>query len=359
MAAFEMCRKLDWKPDILHAHDWHAALSVKKLAQIRAYDPFFQGTKSLYTIHNLPYSGGNHPDILDLYDIPPAFDLDIPYYLRSLPMAIGLDAADHISTVSKTYAEEITTEAFGHGYQTFLRNNRHKLSGIVNGIMMDQWNPEIDKVIYQPFSGKTLEKRAENKRRIQEDFNLPQNPDIPLFVMVGRMTYQKGFDLCIQAFKQMYDINWQAIILGTGEEAVQRSCVELERSNPDRVRAVIKFDSPLSRKLYASGDMFLMPSRYEPCGIAQMISMLYGCIPVACATGGLKDTIKDPFDHPKDYTGFLFNNADVGGAEWAMRRSIEYYYDKENWRKLQLRGMKQDFSWEKQALQYLKLYKSL
>ncbi len=359
VVAFEFCRKINWKPDIIHAHDWHTALTVKLLAQNRSFDPFFSRTKSLYTIHNLPYSGGDHSDILDLYDIRPAFDLDFPDYLRNLPMAIGLDSADHISTVSKTYAEEITTEAFGCGYQTFLRNHKYKLSGILNGIMMDQWNPATDHSVYMNFDINHFENRFANKQHLQADFNLKQDQNIPLFVMVGRMTFQKGIDLAIQALNQMNDLNWQAIFLGTGEEAVQRACIDLENQFPDRVRAIIRFDEKLSRKMYAGGDMLLMPSRYEPCGITQMISMLYGCIPIACATGGLKDTIKDPFDFPNDYTGFLFENADIGGTEWAMRRAIEYFYDRGNWKQIQIRAMNQDFSWDKQALEYFSLYNSL
>ena len=359
IAALEFCRAIKWKPDLLHAHDWHTAVAIQKLSQIRSYDTFFSQTKSLYTIHNLPYSGGNHPEILYAFDIHQAFDPEIPQYMRNLPMALGLDAADHINTVSKTYAEEIMTDGFGNGYQNYLRSHSGKVSGIINGIMMEQWNPSAEKVLYKNYSVDTLSDRIENKRMLQQELWLPIKDQTVLFVMVGRMTYQKGFDLCVQALRQMRDLDWQIIILGTGEDSIQKTCLSLSNEFPDRVRTELRYDEPLSRRLYAGGDILLMPSRYEPCGIAQMISMLYGCIPVACATGGLKDTIKDPFDYPNEYTGFLFSHPDVSAAEWAMRRSIEYFQDQDNWRQIQVRAMKQDFSWEKSAKKYFDLYKSI
>lgn len=359
VAALELCRALNWKPDILHAHDWHTAISIKKLSQIRSYDNYFKNTKSLFTVHNLPYSGGNHPDILYMYDVHQAFDPAIPDFMRSLPMALGLDAADHINTVSETYSKEIMTDGFGNGYQYFLQNHSDKVSGIINGIMMDQWNPAADKTLYKNYSVDTLDERIHNKRMLQQEVWLPQKDKTPLFVMVGRMTYQKGFDLCIQGLRQMRDDDWQIIILGTGDDSIQRMCLSLSNEFPDRVKVEVRYDAPFSKRLYAGGDIFLMPSRYEPCGIAQMISMLYGCIPLAHATGGLKDTIKDPLDDPDGYTGFLFSNADVDAAVWAMRRALDYYQDQNNWRRIQKRGMLQDFSWETSAKKYLNLYKSL
>ncbi len=358
-AALELCRALKWTPDVLHAHDWHTAFGVKRLAQIRSFDRLFSKTKSLFTIHNLPYSGGNHPDVLYRYDLQPAYDPAIPDGMRSLPMALGLDSADHISTVSHTYAKEIKTEAFGHGYQFFLQNHSDRVSGILNGILMEQWDPSTDQTLYKNFSAESLDERIHNKRMLQQELWLPQKDETPLFVMIGRMTYQKGFDLCIQALRQMRDLNWQLIVLGTGEESIQKACVALANEFPDRVRVEIKYDSLLSKRLYAGGDLFLMPSRYEPCGIAQMISMLFGCVPVAHATGGLTDTIKDPEDYPDAYTGFLFADTDIQAAEWAMRRSLTYFADKPQWREIQKRGMRQDFSWEKSAKEYIELYRKL
>lgn len=359
VAAVELARAIDFRPDVLHFHDWHTALGVKYLKQLRPVDPFFSKTRSLYTIHNLPYSGGDFPETLNYYGIRPAYDVRIPGWLRNLPMAIGLDAADRISTVSKTYAKEITTAEFGHGYESYLSEQGARLSGIVNGVMMDQWNPETDTRITVQYGADSLSQRDANKAQLQKDLYLPQREDVPLFVMVGRMSYQKGFDLVIQALRQMADVDFQAVILGTGKAAIENDCRSLGTMMPDRVRVEVRFDSLLSRRMYAGGDIFLMPSRYEPCGIAQMISMLYGCIPMAHSTGGLADTIKDPFDYPDEYTGFLYRNADVGGTEWALRRAVDYFRNHAEWEKLQRRAMTQDFSWRKQAIEYLNLYRSI
>ena len=358
-AAVEMFRYLKWMPDVLHAHDWHAGASVMKMKQLRAYDPAYRNVKTLFTIHNLPYSGGNHPEILAKYGIETAFSEDIPGWLRGCPMAAGLFAADKISTVSETYAKEIMTEAFGHGYESFLRKNSAKVCGIVNGIQPNQWDPSTDRVLYENFSLDSFEKRIENKRMLQREAGLPQQDNVPLIIMIGRLDQQKGFDLAFAALRRLRDLNWQAIILGSGNPAIQNDCLGLAAEFPDRVRAEIRYDAAYSRKMYAGGDILLMPSRYEPCGIAQMIAMLYGCIPVAHATGGLKDTITDPNEDLNAYTGYLFDNADPDSCANAMRRAIESYQSREQWQTLQKRCMGKNFSWKNSAVKYYELYKSL
>ncbi len=358
-AADELFRHIDWIPDVLHAHDWHAASSVMKMRQMRAYDPKFRNVRMLYTIHNLPYAGKNSPEILEKYGIQQAFAQEIPAGMRGCPMSLGLSATDMISTVSETYAKEILTDEFGNGYQYFLQNHRDKVTGIVNGIIPDQWNPAIDKVLYQNFDVNSLEKKAENKRMLQAEVGLPQRDDIPLIIMIGRLDYQKGFDLAFSALRKVLGKNWQALILGSGNPSIQNDCLALAASYPDRVRAEIRYDAAFSRKMYAGGDMLLMPSRYEPCGIAQMIAMLYGCIPIAHSTGGLKDTITDPNDNKDQYTGFLFNEANADACAEAISRSLDAFADRAQWQTLQKRCMVQDFTWEKSAKKYYDLYKSL
>ena len=303
-AVVEMFRYLKWIPDVFHAHDWHAGASVMKMKQIRAYDPAYHNVKTLFTIHNLPYSGGNHPEILEKYGIQTAFSEDIPGWLRGCPMGAGLFAADKISTVSETYSREIMTQEYGHGYETYLTKNSDKVCGIVNGIEPAQWDPSTDRVLYENFSLDSFEKRIENKRMLQREMGLPQWDNVPLIIMIGRLDYQKGFDLAFSAMRILRNMEWQAIILGSGNPAIQNDCMGLAAEFPDKVRAVMCYDAALSRKMYAGGDILLMPSRYEPCGIAQMIAMLYGCIPVAHATGGLKDTITDPIEDYNNYTGY-------------------------------------------------------
>ena len=357
-AAVELFRQIHWIPDVLHAHDWHAGASVMKLKQIRSYSPEYHNIKTLFTIHNLPYAGGNHPEILEKYGIEQAFDEFIPKGMNSCPMSLGLTAADKISTVSETYAKEIMTDEFGHGYQTFLRRHSDKVCGIVNGIMPDQWDPATDRAIYENFNIDSLENRAANKRMLQREANLPQRDDVPLIIMIGRLDYQKGFDLAFSAMRKVLDMNWQALILGSGNPAIQNDCLALAREFPNRVHAEIRYDANFSRKMYAAGDMLLMPSRYEPCGIAQMIAMLYGCIPIAHATGGLKDTIIDPNDS-SEYTGFLFKDTNPDACAYAIRRALNAYNDRSQWLTLQKRCMEQDFTWEKSAVKYYELYKSL
>ena len=357
-AADELFRHIDWIPDVLHAHDWHAASSVMKMKQMRAYDPKFHNVRMLYTIHNLPYAGLNSPDILEKYGIEEAYAEEIPSGARGCPMSLGLSAADMISTVSETYAKEILTDEFGHGYQYFLQNHKEKVTGIVNGIIPDQWNPAIDRVLYQNFDVNSLEKKAENKRMLQAEVGLPQRDDIPLIIMIGRLDVQKGFDLAFAALRKVLGQNWQALILGSGNPKIQNDCLALAASYPDRVRAEIRYDAAFSRKMYAGGDMLLMPSRYEPCGIAQMIAMLYGCIPIAHSTGGLKDTITDPKDSSQ-YTGFLFDKPTPEACSEAVSRALTAWNDRESWETLQKRCMVQDFTWEKSAKKYYDLYKSL
>ena len=358
-AACELFKHINWIPDVLHSHDWHTGASVMKMKQMRAYNPAYGSIKTLYTIHNLPYAGGNHKNILDSYGIEESYAEFIPDWMRACPMSLGLSAADKISTVSETYAKEIMTQEFGHGYEYFLQKNSAKVCGIVNGIMPDQWDPMTDRVLYANYDVNSLEKRIENKRMIQREVGLPQNDDVPLIIMIGRLDYQKGFDLAFSALRSIRDMNWQALILGSGNPVIQNDCLSLAAEMPDRVRVQIRYDANFSRKMYAAGDMLLMPSRYEPCGIAQMIAMLYGCIPIAHATGGLKDTITDPYDNNEAYTGFLFNDALTDACAGAVRRSLIAYNDREQWLALQKRCMVQDFTWEKSAKKYYDLYKSL
>ena len=193
---------------------------------------------------------------------------------------------------------------------------------------------------------------------LQREAGLPQNDNIPLIIMIGRLDYQKGFDLAFAALRKVLGKNWQALILGSGNPVIQNDCLALAASYPDRVRAEIRYDAAFSRKMYAGGDLLLMPSRYEPCGIAQMIAMLYGCVPIAHATGGLKDTIVDPLEN-EEYTGFLFKEASPDACANALSRAMDTYNDRDQWITLQKRCMVQDFTWEKSAKKYYDLYKSL
>jgi len=356
LAAVELARHLNWQPDVLHANDWHTALAVFNLARQRlSRDPFFAHTRSVLSIHNLPFMGAGAERALDEFGIRPVRDLRLPEWARQFPLPLGLLAADRIVAVSPTYAREILTPEFGCGLQDFLNSRSAIISGILNGLDQESWDPTRDGVLTSRFSVDSLELREDNKKALLAEFDLPYDPQIPLLILISRMDQQKGIDLALKSLAEMANRPWQAILLGTGDPIIESACRSLQAEFPDRVRAAIRFDTRLSRRMYAGGDVLLMPSRYEPCGLAQMIGMRYGCVPLARSTGGLRDTIfEDTTDHPDN--GFLFNDVQTEALNAALTRCLDRFPDREAWRQLQLNGMQQDFSWEKSAIQYANLY---
>jgi starch synthase len=355
LAALELCRQLDWQPDILHANDWHTATSIYGLKALYGSDPFFAKTRSMLTVHNLPFMGAGSEKALENFGVPPSQDNRLPKWARYMPLPLGMQMADFITPVSPTYANEILTPEFGCGLQDFLRSRSDSIAGVLNGIDVEDWDPAVDKILPHQFSQENLTDRKLNKAALQAEFSLPEAPDIPLFIMIGRLDQQKGVDLAIQAFSQMNDLPWQIIILGTGNKELEQLCRTLEADMPDRVRAAIRFDGRLARRMYGSADMLVMPSRYEPCGLAQMIAMRYGCIPVARITGGLKDTIQDSTS-PEVGTGFLFPENSADALKAALWHAIARFSDQKNWSELQKRAMQQDFSWRRSALSYAQIY---
>ena len=356
LAILELARALNWAPDVLHAHDWHAALAVYLLCANQS-DTFFANTHAVLTVHNLPFMGAGTQEALADYGIPAAVDARLPAWAQTQPLPMGMAAADYLTTVSPTYAREILTPEFGSGLQDFLQLRAGTLYGILNGLDEDAWNPAADAALAQPFDARSLEKRAANKKALLKEMDLP-DLNVPLLVFVGRMDRQKGVDLAVDALRQIADLPWQAILLGTGDLGLQSAVLRLEAEFPLRVKAAVRFDAQLSRRMYAGGDMLLMPSRYEPCGLAQMIAMRYGCIPVARATGGLRDTILDQQDAAGS-TGFLFETAAPEALAGVLRRALAAYTDREGWQARMKCGMKQDFSWKRSAQSYARLYHKL
>jgi starch synthase len=358
LAALELPRALGWAPDILHANDWHTAISVYMLARRRETDPFLARTRSILTVHNLPFMGAGTEQALSDFGIPPLDDDRLPPWGSYQPLPMGLATADHITTVSPTYAREILTTEFGCDLQDFLQMRAASISGILNGLDEQLWDPATDTALAENFDRKTLQRRGANKQTLLREFVLPRIEDMPLLVMITRLDRQKGVDLAIEGLRQVAGLPWQAILLGTGEPALEASCRQLEAEFPYRARAVIRFDAHLARRMYAGADMLLMPSRYEPCGLAQMIAMRYGCLPVARATGGLRDTVLDT-QIPENSTGFLFESATPAALAAALRRAIAAYADRENWQSRQRFGMQQNFSWQRSAQAYTTLYHKL
>ena len=359
LAAMQLARSLNWQPDILHAHDWHASPAVYNLSLIRDVDEFYRNTQSLLTVHNLPYLGYNTGEALARFGLPPAQRSPLPYWADHLPLPLGLLTADKINTVSKGYAREMLTPEYGSGLEEFLRTRQEDLSGILNGLDTESWNPVTDPALRINYSAESLTRRTENKTVLLAELGLEQHPDVPLIAMINRMDQQKGVDLVPDALRALRDQPWQAVILGTGNPDLEEAARLLDRELP-QVRSVLRYDGALARRIYAGADLILIPSRYEPCGLTQMIAMRYGCVPAARATGGLRDTIED-YHHgsrPRS-TGFLFQEASPWALAECLKRALEVYQDKRRWQGLQRRGMKKDFSWVRSAVKYLELYKEL
>jgi starch synthase len=359
LASLGLAKFLDWRVDILQTNDWHTAIAIYALQTLDIPSAHLSETKTLHILHNLPYMGfGVHQALIE-YRIPPADEPSLPEWARHTPLPLGLLYADKIITVSPHYTKEILTPEFGCGLEDFLKTRQSVIDGILNGLDTESWNPETDPLIAQTFSSQNLSKRPVNKRVLRKSFNLLQNDRIPLLTLISRMDPQKGIDIALRGLKYCEDLPWQAIILGTGDPVVEDMARQLELDYPNRVRSVIDFDSDLAHQLYAGSDIFLMPSRYEPCGLSQMISMRYGCVPIARATGGLVNTIKHVSHTVNGGTGFLFDKPYPSVFAYNLRRALRLYQKPDIWRQIQLNGMKMDFSWDKSARKYIEVFNDL
>jgi starch synthase len=355
LAALELCRQLEWQPDILHAHDWHTAVTVYAIRTKFKEDPVFSETKTLLTVHNLPYLGNGAGPAVIKFGIEPAENSALPWWAQDMPLPMGLLKVDKINTVSKGYVQEMLTEPYGSGLHEFLATRKKDLIGILNGIDITRWDPATDSSLEANFSIKSLTPRRTNKRTLLKEVGLAPDVNRPLLAFIGRMDHQKGIDIALEALRQITDADWQAIILGSGDPEIENWTRQLAAQFPDRVHAAIRYDENFSRRIYGGADMMMIPSRYEPCGLIQMSAMRYGCVPVARATGGLRDTIID-YDAGKNSTGFLFEHTNPDEMGDALRRAIAAYADRRRWPYLQKRGMKQDFSWDKSAAVYYRTY---
>ncbi len=353
LACLQLPRLLNWRLDILHANDWHTAVAVHELSVLAKTDPTFQHIRSLITVHNLPFMGAGSQAELAYFQVPFSRYPRMPKWARSLPLPMGINAADRIIAVSPSYAQEIMTPEYGCDLQDFLITKKARLSGILNGIDPEVWNPQTDANIPQTFAITSLEKKNLNKQALQNELGLPESADTPLMAFIGRLDRQKGIDLAMDALKDLKSIPWQMVFLGTGNAQIESDLKALQELFPEQIRLALRFDGALSHRIYAGADILLMPSRYEPCGLAQMIAMRYGCIPVARATGGLKDTIEN------HKTGFLFEGNDGDAMAFELEQALEQFRQKEKWRALQINAMNTDFSWQKSARDYLHVYQKL
>jgi len=351
MAALEMINHLDWEPDILHANDWHTGLAAYAL-QLKRWDGELPQTKTVLTVHNLPFMGPDVTGQLAAYGQALA-QTDLPDWAHTLPLPLGMWASQKIVAVSPTYAEEMLTPELGSGLDDFLTIHKESLTGIINGIDVESFDPETDQAISAKFSAKDLQERSSNKAALQKMMGLKIDATVPLFGVVSRMETQKGIDLVLDALARLKDTPWQAVILGTGDPLLEKKARRLEKRMPERVKVEIRYDGQLARKIYAGSDIFLMPSRYEPCGLSQMIAMRYGSVPIVRSTGGLKDTVM----HGE--TGFIFEKETSKAFLASIREALGVFENQKDWQNLQLNGMAQDFSWANSAKQYAALYNSL
>ncbi len=352
-AALELANHMrsDWQPDVIHGNDWHTALSMYG-SLTKRWEEGTRHVASVITLHNLPFMGPDASAIIESYGLKLA-QTDLPEWARVMPLPLGLWASDAIVAVSPTYGREILTPEHGCGLDEFLISRGEAVSGILNGLDTASFDPAVDPALGSNFDMDTLEKRAANKSLLQERLGLPHDAETPLLAVVSRMDVQKGIDMVFSALKMMKKPKWQAVVLGIGDPKLEAAAMKLQETFPDRVKVETRYDAGLARQIYAGSDMFLMPSRYEPCGLSQMIAMRYGCVPVVRAAGGLNDTVKH------NETGFVFQKAHHMALVAAIKSALKIFAEREKWREIQRAGMAQDFSWENSARKYLQLYQSL
>ncbi len=359
-AVMEMMPHIDFIPDILHCHDWQSALCVIYLKRKYCYLDEYAEMKAVYTIHNIDYQGIYNFDILgDIFCLD-SWDRYVVEYDGCINLTKGaIVCCDKLTTVSPNYAKEIQTEYYSSGLYHIIRMYKDKICGIINGIDTDYYNSEKDPSIKQNFTLETIDKKAVNKRALQETFMLPEREDVPLIAMVSRLASHKGFDLVRRVADDILTADVQFVLLGTGEVELEDYFSELARRYPDKCGVMLAFNKDLAKQIYASADIFLMPSKSEPCGLAQMIASQYGTVPIVRETGGLYDTIA-PYDPAKGTgNGITFNTYNAHDMLNAIRRASALYADREQWSKLVANAMKMDFSWEASAKKYLEMYEGL
>ncbi|NLO89138.1 MAG: glycogen synthase GlgA [Clostridia bacterium] len=351
--------RMDFKPDIIHCNDWQSSLLPLFLKVKYEDEPFYRDTATIFTIHNLHYQGRFPKDILTTLNLNEKRFFnpeELEFWGQVNFMKGGIIYADLINTVSNKYSLEIQTPEFGEGLDGLLRKRSQDLYGIVNGIDYHKFNPETDENIYKNYSLDTIENKIENKYRLQEELGLPRK-DVPVISLISRLVAQKGLDLVGQIMNDLLKEDVQFILLGTGEDYYQQMFSQIKVRYKDKAAIIIGFDPVLAQKIYAGSDIFLMPSKFEPCGLSQLISLRYGTIPVVHATGGLEDTIIDFPTDPEKGNGFSFKNFSVSDFWITLQRALDLFNNHpDQWRKIISNAMTADFSWDKSAKKYISLY---
>lgn len=358
-ASLEAMKHLSETFDLVHAHDWQTGLIPVYLRTLYRTDPFFAKTASVFTIHNLGYQGIFNPRYIKFAGLPSyLFNIDgLEFYGQMNFLKGGILFSDVVTTVSPTYAQEIQTEQFGEKLDGVLRLKAEDLYGILNGIDYNEYNPATDKRIYANYDLEHIEGKKINKKELQKELKLQVREDTALIGMINRLVDQKGLDLVEKVIDYVMMFDVQFVVLGTGDKKYEELFENLEKKYPTRFSSNIKFDIDLAQKIYAASDMFLMPSRYEPCGLGQMYSLRYGTIPVVRYTGGLADTVKEYDPKTKDGNGFGFREYDAAHLLEAIARAVYYFKnERDDWLRIIKNAMNTDVSWDKSARQYVKIY---
>jgi starch synthase len=360
-AVLELLDKLDPLPDIIHCHDWQTGLIPFLLRTRYANRPGYRDIRTVFTIHNLQYQGVYSRELLqDILAVgDDTFTEDgLEFFGEGSCMKAGLRFADKLSTVSWTYAYEIQTEAYGEKLDGVIRQRAGDLWGIVNGIDTEVYDPMTDPHLAVPYRN-SIDKKRQNKTALQQELGLPVDAAIPMIGIVSRLTGQKGFDLIGEALPALMKENVQLVILGAGEPGIEAMLRQSLLQNRDKMALWFGFYEGLARRIYAASDMYLMPSRFEPCGLSQLIALRYRSVPIVRETGGLKDTVESYNEYTGAGNGFTFGPATVHDLLFTVRRALSFYDKEEHWEKIVANGAKKDYGWESSARLYYKLYREL
>ncbi len=346
---------LPWQPEVVHGHDWHAGL-VPALLSAETRRP-----ATVFTIHNLAYQGLFSRDVFQSLQLAmsPRLADALEFHGQLSFIQGGIAFADRITTVSPTYAREIQTPEHGNGLDGLLRQRTERLSGILNGIDARVWNPARDRHLVSRYSARRLARKQPNKAALQQEFALPADVDVPLLGLVSRLVHQKGIDLLLDALPSLMPLSLQLVVLGSGEARYEQALRAAAARYPGQMAVLAGYDEAVAHRIQAGADLFLMPSRFEPCGLSQLYSLRYGTVPIARRTGGLADTVVDADTTAivaGTATGIVFDEASATGLTQAVRRGLALYADRRVWKRIQRTGMHQDFSWHHSAAEYLDLY---
>ncbi|MCX7984017.1 MAG: glycogen synthase GlgA [Bacteroidetes bacterium] len=357
----ETLKHLGWAPDIIHCNDWQTALIPAYLKTIYKTDTFFENTKTIFTIHNMAYQGIFPYESFVKTNLPKELfsPQGVEAYGNFNFLKTGIVFADAITTVSEKYAEEIcTNDEIGAGLSNLLSSRKSTLYGIVNGIDDNIWNPATDDFIYRKYDVKSIEAKYDNKKALINKLGLDNSKEIPLIGTIGRMVELKGYDLLVSVLEEILKLDVLMVILSSGDKDLEKKFEALQKKHPKKFNLIIGYNEEMAHLIEAGCDMFLMPSKFEPCGLNQMYSMRYGTVPIVHATGGLDDTVEDYQGNGKG-TGFKFYKYDPKELLKTIQRALKVYQQPEEWKKIMRNGMLLDFSWKNSARKYLNLYKEV